>query len=101
MAKSLFRELTYQFREKVMRMILIAVLGLASLSGAALAEPGGGTDRDRVNREVEAMQRDGRWEQLIAEGQANKQAFDDPSRRQTAPQLQAPTATGSVIGRRQ
>jgi hypothetical protein len=83
-----------------MRKILIAVLGLASLSGAALAEPGGGTDRGPVNREMEAMQRDGRWQQLIAEGQANKQAFEDMRRREAAPQLQAPTATGSIGVRR-
>jgi hypothetical protein len=29
-----------------------------------------------VNREVEAMMRDGRWERAIAEGRANKQAFE-------------------------
>jgi hypothetical protein len=85
--------------EDAMRKILIAALGFALLPGAALAEKGSGTDRGEVNREVEAMQRDGRWQQLIAEGQANRQAFED-MRRQTAPQLQAPTATGSVIRRR-
>jgi hypothetical protein len=46
------------------------------LPGMALAEMGGKTDRDRVNREVEAMMRDGRWERAIAEGRANKQVFE-------------------------
>ena len=76
-----------------MRQILIAALGLATLSGAALAEPGGGGDLDRVRRGVEAMQRDGRWEQAIAEGRANKQAFEELR------QANQPTATGSVFTR--
>jgi hypothetical protein len=29
-----------------------------------------------VQREVEAMQRDGRWEKLLAEGRANRLAFE-------------------------
>jgi hypothetical protein len=29
-----------------------------------------------VQREVEAMQRDGRWQKLMADGQANKRAFE-------------------------
>jgi hypothetical protein len=41
----------------------------------ALAE-GSKTDRDRVSMEVGAMMRDGRWERAIAEGRANKQAFE-------------------------
>ncbi|QRM33759.1 hypothetical protein [Microvirga sp. VF16] len=51
-------------------------LPLLLLPSIALAEMGGKTDRDRVNREVEAMMRDGRWERAIAEGRANKQAFE-------------------------
>ena len=76
-----------------MRKILIAALGLATLSGAALAEPGGGGDLDRVRRGVEAMQQDGRWEQAIAEGQANNRAFEDLR------QANQPTATGSIYTR--
>jgi len=79
--------------ENTMRKILIAGLGLIALSGAALAEKGSGTDRGQVNREVEAMQRDGRWEQLIAEGQANKRAFEELR------QANQPTATGSIYTR--
>jgi hypothetical protein len=79
--------------EKTMRKILIAALGLATLSGAALAEPGSGTDRGRVNREVQAMQQDGRWEQAIAEAQANKRAFEELR------QANQPTATGSIYTR--
>jgi hypothetical protein len=79
--------------ENTMRKILIAALGFALLSGVALAEKGSGTDRDQVNREVEAMQRDGRWEQAIAEGQANKRAFEDLRR------ANQPTATGSISSR--
>jgi hypothetical protein len=79
--------------EKSMRKMLIAALGLATLSGAAFAEPGSGTDRGRVNREVQAMQQDGRWEQAIAEGRANKQAFEELR------QANQPTATGSIYTR--
>jgi len=76
--------------ENTMRQILIAALGLVTLSGAALAEPGSGTDRGQVNRQVEAMQQDGRWAQAIAEGRANKQAFEELR------QANQPTATGSI-----
>jgi hypothetical protein len=31
---------------------------------------------DKVTRDVEAMQRDGRWERAIAEGRANRLAFE-------------------------
>ncbi|UVF22667.1 hypothetical protein HPT29_028045 (plasmid) [Microvirga terrae] len=54
----------------------LLTLPLLVLPGMALAEMGGGTDRDQVNREVEAMMRDGRWERAIAEGRANKQVFE-------------------------
>jgi hypothetical protein len=47
------------------------------LPNLALAEgPGSGTDLSKVPREVEAMQRDGRWQKLMADGQANKRAFE-------------------------
>lgn len=55
---------------------LVLILLLLVLPGVALAEVGGGTDRDRVNQEVEPMMRDGRWERAIAEGRANRQAFE-------------------------
>jgi hypothetical protein len=52
---------------------LLLTLPFALLPTIAFAEPGSGTDLYRVNREVEALQRDGRWERLLAEGQANRQ----------------------------
>ncbi len=52
-----------------------------------------GSDRGEVNRQVEAMQQDGRWAQAIAEGQANKQAFEELQ------QASQPTATGSIYTR--
>jgi len=55
--------------------LLVALL-LVVLPSIASAESGSGTDLYRVNREVEAMMRDGRWQRLLDEGQANKQAFD-------------------------
>jgi hypothetical protein len=55
---------------------LLLILPLAVLPAIALAKQGSGTDRERVNRQIEAMMRDGRWEQLIAEGRANRQAFE-------------------------
>jgi hypothetical protein len=76
-----------------MRKILLAALGFMALPGLAWAEKGSGTDRDRVSRDVEAMQRDGRWEKAIAEGRANERAFD--ALRQAAP----PTATGAIGAR--
>jgi len=55
---------------------LLLILPLLVLPDVALAKQGSGTDRERVNRQIEAMMRDGRWEQLIAEGRTNKQAFE-------------------------
>ncbi len=75
------------------RKMLLVALGLVSLPGLALAEKGTGTDRDQVLRDVEAMQRDGSWEKAIAEGRANREAFEAQQRRQ------APGATG-LTGRR-
>jgi hypothetical protein len=73
-----------------MRQMLIAALSLVTLSGAAFAETGSGTDRGLFNREVQAVQQDGRWEQAIAEAQANKRAFEELR------QANQPTATGSI-----
>ncbi len=56
---------------------VLFALPLILLPNLALAEgPGSGTDLPKVQREVEAMQRDGRWQKLMAEGQANKRAFE-------------------------
>lgn len=75
---------------------LLLILALLVLPGIALAEMGSGTDRDRVNREVEAMQRDGRWERAIAEGRANRQAFE--ALRQTQERLRQPATGGTRPG---
>jgi hypothetical protein len=40
-------------------------LPLALFPTALAAEPGSGTDLYRVQAQVEAMQRDGRWQQLL------------------------------------
>ena len=55
---------------------LLLTLPLLALSSMAHAEMGGRTDRDQVRIEIEAMQRDGRWERAIAEGRANREAFE-------------------------
>ncbi len=55
---------------------LLLILPLFVLPDIALAKQGSGTDRDQVSRQLDAMMRDGRWERLIAEGRANKQAFE-------------------------
>jgi hypothetical protein len=60
--------------ESVMTKKLLLALPFVLLPTIGFAEPGSGTDLYRVDREVEAMQRDGRWERLLAEGQANRQA---------------------------
>ena len=38
--------------------------------------PGSGTDRERVRRDMDALQHNGHWAKAMAEGRANKQAFD-------------------------
>ncbi|QRM35171.1 hypothetical protein [Microvirga sp. VF16] len=73
---------------------LLLTLPLLFLPGMALAEMGSKIDRDRVNREVEAMQRDGRWERAIAEGRANKQAFE--TLRQAQNHMRQPTTEYTV-----
>lgn len=67
------------------KLVLAALL--AAIPSSAFADPGGGTDMFKVNREIEAMTRDGRWDRLLAEGVANKKAFDD---------LKAREATGAT-----
>jgi hypothetical protein len=72
----------------------IAVMLLPNFALAENTGPAG----DRVSREVEAMQRDGRWEQLLAEGRANKQAFE--ILREAGQQMRQPpiaySRTGSI-----
>ncbi|HEY8381127.1 MAG TPA: hypothetical protein VIL09_03150 [Microvirga sp.] len=62
-----------------MKSVLFA-LALTILPGAALAQssagPGSGTDLQRVQREMEQMMRDGRYQRLLDEGRANKEAFE-------------------------
>ncbi len=70
-----------------MRTVLFLVMALAFLRGPASGQPGGGTDLFRINREVEEMTRDGRWQQLLDRAQAGPQATgglrptQDPTRR--------------------
>jgi hypothetical protein len=66
----------------MIRTALIA-LSLAVLPGPVFAEPGSGTDLYRVNRQVEEMMRDGRWQRLLQEAEANRQAVERS--RQVAP----------------
>ena len=74
------------------KLLSIAVILLPSLALAESTGPAG----DRVSREVEAMQRDGRWEKLLAEGWANKQAFE--LSRQAEQRMQQPAITYSRTG---
>ena len=84
-------------REHVMTKALLITLSLVILPSVASAQsgPGSGTDLYRVQREWEAIMRDGRYERLLREGQANKEAFDRLRQRETGP-----TATGSIPSRR-
>ena len=73
-----------------MSKTFVLTLPLVLLPGLALAEgPGSGTDLPKVQREVESMQRDGRWQKLLAEGQANKHAFEamKQAEQQTQPRV--------------
>jgi hypothetical protein len=74
------------------KLLSIAVILLPSLALAENTGPAG----DHVTREVEAMQRDGRWEKLLAEGRANKQAFE--ILRQAEQRMQQPAITYSRTG---
>ncbi len=76
------------------KTVLIA-LSLAALPSFASAQPGSGTDLYRVQREWEQIMRDGRYQRLLEEGRANKEAFD----RQRALETDGET-TGSIRQRR-
>ena len=53
------------------------VLSLAVLMpGTVLAEPGSGTDLCRVNRQIEEMMRDGRWQRLLEEADASRHVVE-------------------------
>jgi len=73
-------------------LLLTAVTLLPNLALAENTGPAG----DRVSREVEVMQRDGRWERLLAEGRANKQVFEVS--RQAEQRVQQPATTYSRTG---
>ena len=70
---------------------ILSVLSFVFLPNVAFAQtatdPGEGTDLYRVNREVEAMTRDGRWQRLLDEANGVRQAvtpavpFPQPSTR--------------------
>jgi hypothetical protein len=77
-------------------LITLSLILLPSIASAQdRSGPGSGTDLYRVQREWEAIMRDGRYERLLREGQANKQAFD------RLRQLDSePAATGSTRRRR-
>jgi hypothetical protein len=74
----------------MMRKILLSVLFL-SVAGVAQAQPGSGGDMARVMREEQAMRADGRYEQLMEEARANKEAFDRLKRADSEP-----TAVGTI-----
>ena len=74
--------------------VLIA-LTLAALPSLAAAQPGSGTDLYRVQREWEQIMRDGRYQRLLEEGRANKEAYE----RQKALESESET-TGSTQPRR-
>ncbi len=59
-----------------MTKTILVALSLAVLPSMASAQPGSGTDLHRVNRDVEAMMQDGRWQRLLEENQANRQAAE-------------------------
>ena len=73
-------------------MVRILVLLALAVSSPALAieGQGSGSDINKVRRDMEAMQRDGRYQQLMEEGRANRLAFE---RLRAA---QDPPAVGSV-----
>ncbi len=66
----------------MIRTASIAFL-LTVLPSTVLAEPGGGTDLYRVNRQIEELMRDGRWQRLLEEAKASRQAVERS--RQVAP----------------
>ena len=72
------------------RKILLSVVFL-TVAGAAQAQPGSGTDVWRVQRQEEAMRADGRYDRLMEEARANKEAFDRLKRADSEP-----TAVGTI-----
>lgn len=72
----------------MMKSVFLA-LALMALPGAALAQsssgPGSGTDLQRVQREMEQMMRDGRYQRLLEEGRANREAFERLRQQDAAP----------------
>jgi hypothetical protein len=54
---------------------ILLILPLLLLPGLASAENMGPAG-DKITRDVEAMMKDGRWERTIAEGRANRLAFE-------------------------
>ena len=76
-----------------MTKTILVALALAVLPRMVSAEPGSGSDIYRVNREIEAMMQDGRWQRLREEGQANKQAFDRLRQSGSAPSTYTSTTS--------
>ncbi len=73
----------------MMKTVLMA-LPLAVFPTLVAAEPGSGTDLYRVLNQVEAMQRDGRWDELLR-AQAQPQAVGTLNRNATrTPRSAAP-----------
>ncbi len=76
-----------------------ALVALPFLLVPAIAQaqtgPGSGTDLYRVNRAVQEMMQDGRYQRLLQEQQANREAFERLRQRDAEP-----TAVGSVAPRR-
>ena len=60
--------------KKLLLVLWLMVLPGFAMAQSATAGPGGGTDLHRVLREVDAMQRDGRWQRLLADNEANRLA---------------------------
>ncbi len=68
-----------------MTKTILVALSLAVLPSMASAQPGSGTDFHRVNREVDEMMQDGRWQRLLDESQANRQAAERVRRTGSTP----------------
>ena len=66
----------------MIKAVLFA-LSLGVLPTTVFAEPGSGSDIYRVNRQVEEMMRDGRWQRLLEQAEANGPALGRS--RQVAP----------------
>jgi hypothetical protein len=72
------------------RKILLSMLFI-SVAGVAQAQPGSGSDIYRVMREEQAMRGDDRYQRLMDEARANKEAFERLKRADSEP-----TAVGSI-----